>query len=449
MRGGAGGVLLTASGTGRRMNDSPERAERLRTLEHLTERLTLLSHVSTVLTTTLDVDEILRRLAKVIVPRLADWVAVILWSGNEIRRVTVTHRNGPKALPEDWAASLPPVPAIPRDPLPRALREGVAAILDPGEITAAHYSPLQARQDELFRRLGAESVLIAPLRTPREVLGSLTAVRVEPGCPYGPEDLEFLLDIAGRAALGIENAWLYDRQRTVAEAMQRHLVGPLPECERLRLEVRYVPAPRGSQVGGDWYDVFPLRNGSLAVAVGDVSGHDLRAASAMAQLRSILRAIAWDRDESPANIVGRVDSVMSNTTDAQLATMVFGRLEGDGDVPVRLHWISAGHPPPLLIAPGGPRYLEAGQDVLLGLDLPGAGRADAAESLPPGSTVLFYTDGLIESRTTSMHAGMPRLLRHAAALAHRPLPQLCDQLLARRPNDSADDVALLAVHVVR
>jgi hypothetical protein len=431
------------------MTESPERAERLRSLEDLTERLSLLSHVSTVLTTTLDVDEILRRLAKVIVPRLADWVAVILWSGDEIRRVTVTHRDGPKALPDDWDITMPPVPAIPRDPLPRALREGVAAILDPDEITAAPFSPLQARQDELFRRLGAESVLIVPLRTPREVLGSLTAARVEPGRPYCPDDLDFLLDIAGRAALGIENAWLFEQQRNVAEAMQRHLLGPLPENKRLRLEARYVPAPRGSQVGGDWYDVFPLPGGSLAVAVGDVAGHDLRAASAMAQLRSILRAIACDRDESPACVVGRVDSVMSHTADASLATLVFGRLEGDGGAPMRLRWTSAGHPPPLLIAPGGPRYLDAGQDVLLGLDLPGAGRADATEPLPPGSTVLFYTDGLVESRTSSIHAGMPRLLKQAAALAHRPLPPLCDQLVARRPSDCTDDVVLLAVHIVR
>ena len=426
-----------------------QRVGHLRSLEELTEQLALLNNVSTILTASLDVDEILKRLSQVIVPLLADWVTVILREGDEVRRVVVTHREGPGALPADWVGPIPPIPEYPLDPLARTLRRGVTAILGPDQIAATPHSALQAKQNELFRRLGAASVLMVPLQTPREVLGALTIVRTDPARPYDSADLHLASDIARRAALGVDNAKLYDQQRSIAQAMQHHLLSPLPHIDHLRLAARYRPAPQGSQVGGDWYDAFRLPDGSLAVAVGDVGGHDLQAAANMAQLRSNLRTLAWDHRESPGHIVGRLDSVMCHTSDTEIATVIFGRIQGGDDEPVRLCWTSAGHLPPLLIARGdGARYLEAGQDILLGLDTPPDARLDATEPLPPSSVLLFYTDGLVESVTSPLGGGLSRLLRHASSLNLLPIDELCDRLLTLIPDNSTDDIVLLAVEVL-
>jgi serine phosphatase RsbU (regulator of sigma subunit) len=141
---------------------------------------------------------------------------------------------------------------------------------------------------------------------------------------------------------------------------------------------------------------------------------------------------------------------MPAITTVPMATLVLAQVEGDPHTgPWTLHWTSAGHPPPLLLPPGGDaQYLEAGQGLVLGAPVgAGGGRPDATHPLPPGSTLLFYTDGLIEIPGSDLDTGLDRLRRHALALAHTPLDTLCDQLLARMPPGSTDDVALLALRL--
>ncbi|MGW7257738.1 PP2C family protein-serine/threonine phosphatase [Streptomyces sp. NPDC054834] len=178
-------------------------------------------------------------------------------------------------------------------------------------------------------------------------------------------------------------------------------------------------------------------------------GHDLTAAAGMAQLHGILRSLAWDRSGPTGAVVDRLDDAMHAITTVRMATLVLARVEGPETGPWTLRWTSAGHPPPLLLTPdGNARYLEAGQGLILGTHLGAGGhRPSAAHTLPPGSTLLLYTDGLIEVRGSDLDSGLSRLRRHALALAHEPLDTLCDQLSVQVPPGSTDDIALLALRL--
>lgn len=279
--------------------------------------------------------------------------------------------------------------------------------------------------------------------------GALTLARIGPDHPFDAEDLRVVGDIGRRVGLVIDNARRYGRQRAVAEAMQRNLLAPLPRHGRLRLAARYQPAPAGSQVGGDWYDAFEQPDGAMALVIGDVVGHDLTAAAGMAQLHGILRSLAWDHAGSPGAVVDRLDNALPAITTVTMATLILARVEGPDTGPWTLRWSSAGHPPPLLLTEDGQaRYLEAGQGLLLGAGLDVTEhRPDGTEPLPPRSTLLLYTDGLVEVPGSDLDTGLGRLRRHALALADEPLDRLCDELLSRTPAGTTDDVALLALRL--
>ncbi|GAA2418758.1 SpoIIE family protein phosphatase [Streptomyces glaucosporus] len=429
-----------------------EAEERPAGLLGLVERLALLAEATTTLSSTLEVENMLDRLAPLTVPRLADWMAVDLFTeeGELWRRRVVRQEEDGYARREDLEGPLPPVPLNSSLPPASVLRGAPSALVGPGDY-AAPDSGLAAVQGDLLRATGIRSAAVVPLRAPRRVLGSLTLGRAAHRRPFEVSELALADDIARRAALAMENAQLFERQRAVAETMQRHLLPHPPEIRGLELAVRYVPAPHASQVGGDWYDVFRLPDGTIALAIGDVVGHDLQAAASMAQVRNMLRAFAWDYGQPPSVVVGRLDQALVPLSDAPMATMLFARLEGAGDPeggPWTVRGTNAGHLPPLLISRDGQaRYLHGGHGALLGTGLE-TERTDALVSLPPLTTLVLYTDGLVEERRRSLDEGLARLRRHAAALADRPLDVFCDLLLERvRPPDNDDDVALLVVRV--
>ncbi|MGP3991986.1 SpoIIE family protein phosphatase [Streptomyces sp. 3N207] len=412
------------------------------------ERLALLAETTTTLTSTLDVEEALRRLTRLVVPRLADWAVIDLISpGEEVWRASVVHHEaGALVDREDLQGRMPPIPHESVMPLSRALRGAASALAGPENYQGPPDTGIAVAQRELFEATGMHSVAITPIRGVREVLGALTlgrSERIEPFC-----DLPLLEDIARRAGLALENARLYQRQRRVTETMQRHLLPQLPRVPGLEMAARYLAAPEASEVGGDWYDAFRLQDDTLAVAIGDVVGHDADAAASMAQVRNMLRAYAWSYQEPPSAIVDRLDQAVQHMTEASLATMIFARVECSGadHRGCQVRWTNAGHPPPLLVTHDGQaRFLNSSVDPLIGAELT-APRQDATEQLPPLSTLVFYTDGLIESRARSLGQGLSKLSRHAAALVHRPLDAFCDLLLERvRPADNDDDVAVLAL----
>ncbi|MFI9648273.1 SpoIIE family protein phosphatase [Streptomyces sp. NPDC052040] len=412
------------------------------------ERLALLAETTTQLTSTLDVDEALRRLLGLVVPRLADWAVIDqITERDEVWRTSVVHaENGVLVHRDDLQGPMPPVPEDSPMPLSRALRGVASTLTGPETYRGVPDSGLAVAQRRLFEETGMHSAAIAPIRGLREVLGALTLGRAERPEGFAPADLALLEDITRRAGLALDNARLYQRQRKVAETMQRHLLPQLPCLPGLGMTARYLPAPDASQVGGDWYDVFTLADGDTALAVGDVVGHDLDAAAGMAQLRNMLRAYAWSQKEPPSRILEWLDEAMTRLTDVPMATTVFARTALGDDGLWTLSWTNAGHPPPLLVTREGlTEYLTEGHGPLLGIRT-GRQRSDGTVVLPPESTLLLYTDGLVESPGHSLDEGLDRLRRHAAALAHRSLESFADQLLERtRPADNEDDVAVLAL----
>ncbi len=268
----------------------------------------------------------------------------------------------------------------------------------------------------------------------------------ERSSPWTPQELAEVRELRGHLLEA-----LYARSRSIvraAETLQRSLLSEPPSPAGVELAVRYVPATREAQVGGDWYDAFPQPDGSTVLVIGDVVGHDVQAAACMAQLRGLLRGIAFDSGESPARVLSRLDAAIEGLGLGAMATVLVARLERTGDA-ARLRWSSAGHLPPLVAGPDGTaRALTIERaGLLLGVDA-GAARTDAEELLADGSTLLLYTDGLVERREEGFDGGLDRLAVALTDLRTRPVEEVCDEVLARLvPEGAEDDIALLAVRL--
>ncbi|MFH8884305.1 SpoIIE family protein phosphatase [Streptomyces californicus] len=414
------------------------------------DRLALLADTTAQLIYNIDVDASLRRVVELLLPRLADWAVIdLITETDEVDRSLVVHAHADGlTVREDLQGPMPPVPASSPMPLSKALRGVASTLAGPRTYDAPPDSAVALEQRKLFTATGIETAAIAPVKGPSEVLGAITLGRTADHEPFTPADLDLLENIGRRMGIALENARHYQRQRRIAATMQRYLLPQLPRLTDVEMTARYLPAPDASHVGGDWYDAFPLPNGDTALVVGDVVGHDLEAAAGMAQLRNMLRAYTWAEDGPPHRTVERLDQAMGHITDVPMATLVLARLTADPAGGRTLSWTNAGHPPPLLLdSTGAARFLGEGRAILLGAAAHHA-RPDAHVRLPPGSTLLFYTDGLIESRRQPLDTGLRRLSEHAAALNHRQLDDFVDQLLVHsRPADNDDDVALLAIRI--
>jgi anti-sigma regulatory factor (Ser/Thr protein kinase) len=235
---------------------------------------------------------------------------------------------------------------------------------------------------------------------------------------------------------------VYEREHTIAETLQRSLLPErLPRIEGLEIAARYLPAGRGAAVGGDWYDALERADGRVALVVGDVVGHGLRAAATMGQLRNAFRAYGL-AEVSPAEVMARVNRLVMSGEEEAMATVLYLVLDREtGDIT----FASAGHPPPLVLAADGAHFLEGGRSVPVGAAEPGIFR-EATAVLPPGASLLLYTDGLVERRDTALEHRLDDLAE-AAGRAEGGLERLCDSVLASVLGEDvpSDDVALLAV----
>ncbi|MGZ6793976.1 MAG: PP2C family protein-serine/threonine phosphatase, partial [Mycobacteriales bacterium] len=297
---------------------------------------------------------------------------------------------------------------------------------------------------DAYDALGARSAIVVPLRARRQVLGVLAMFTSSSGRTYRQDDLEIAADLARRAGLTVDNARLYQREHDVAEALQNSMLPTIPDVDGLSIGKRYLPSHGTGQVGGDWYDVLPLPDGHVGIAVGDVMGHDMTAAAAMGQLRSVLRSYAW-QGGSPPQVLNRLDDLVQGLGMAQLATAFYARLEVASG---RLHYANAGHLPPVVRDPDGQvRFLEGAQSVLVGA-VPDAERTEDVTALAPGSVLVLYTDGLVEDRDRDLDDGLV-LLADALRAAPDDAEGICDALTtALSTATRADDVALLVVKVL-
>lgn len=286
--------------------------------------------------------------------------------------------------------------------------------------------------------LGAAVLVAVPLVSEGRLLGSLAAgYRTRPA----PDD-ELLARITTMAAQALGRARKYERERATAELLQRDLMLPsVPTIERLEVGLFYRPA-RADLVGGDWYDVIPLRDSRVLFVTGDVAGHGVSAATTMAMLRQGARALVAQRPP-PDALLDQLSDVV-HTTDNKITTLVVAVVDIDRRT---VTWSSAGHPPPLLVAADGRGHWLAGPSrpplgvrsstpTLLG-----------TEAMPAGTTLVLYTDGLVERRGESVDVGLARLAALSGELAARPLADLERTLSPLLAGGARDDVAALAVRI--
>jgi PAS domain S-box-containing protein len=238
-----------------------------------------------------------------------------------------------------------------------------------------------------------------------------------------------------------------EREHRIAETLQRSLLPDrLPEIPGVLLAARYVPATSDMEIGGDWYDVVQLADGRVGLAIGDVAGHGLRAASTMGQMRMALRVCALE-ERSPTRVVTRLRHLAHGLLDADFATLVYLVFDPDSGT---VRFANAGHPPPLIVrGPEGASYLEGGLGPPLGaVGFPDR-HLDVTYQLAAGSTLFLFTDGLVERRGATIRDGLDRLKTLVTA-SDEDLEAMCDQLLiAMVGDDVSDDVALLALRPIR
>ncbi|MFF3904733.1 PP2C family protein-serine/threonine phosphatase [Streptomyces sp. NPDC001848] len=277
-----------------------------------------------------------------------------------------------------------------------------------------------------------------------EIYGDLYLSERRDGRPFDVHDENIVVALAGAAGIAIENVHLFEQVRTASEKFQRLLLPALPDLRPFTAAAIYRPAAEPSRLGGDWYDAILLPDDAVAVVIGDVVGHDLEAAAAMASTRNMLRALLFDRCTPPSAILAQLDRTLQGITDTPVTTTNLARIEPDGPG-WRLHWSAAGHVPPLVIAPGRKaEYLFAEPGLPLGVDTEQA-RPDHIHPLPPGSTVVLFTDGLVEHPHRPIDECLDELSGVATAHAGLPLEDLVQTLADHAPSDGHDDMAILAL----
>ncbi|MGW1744657.1 PP2C family protein-serine/threonine phosphatase [Streptomyces sp. NPDC002092] len=376
--------------------------------------LTFLANASAVVTASLDHETIVRRLPELLVPEYASEVDVWLFDKEE--QAAGKGRHSAAAV--------------------------AAARTDRPQHAGPHRGGLPGTDDLPPSALSPDRPLLCIPLTVRRSLGVLTLAA--PGDRFDADTSLMLFELARRVAIGLDNALRYEQHRDTAEELQRAQLTDLPTADGLHLAARYLPATRGLNIGGDWYDAFFQPDGSLLTVIGDVTGHGLRAAVIMGQLRTALRAYAIE-ETSPAQILTRLHRMLCHQQPNLYATAMIARFRPDD---LQVTWAAAGHPPAVLRAPGGAvRVLDDRPGVMLGVPIPFE-YTDHTTEIEPGSTLVLYTDGLIERRTQGMDAGIELLSKTLAALHEPDLEDLdaCSESLLKplvHESERDDDVCLL------
>jgi PAS domain S-box-containing protein len=432
------------------------------------ERLAILSEASTRIGSTLDLTQTGQELADLAVPLLADIAVVDLMEsvpfglepsariGTTSGRRPVLRRAGVAAVDlgvlgltavREEVIHVPPTSSF-----GAALRTGrshLEAVLDTHAGPWVDHDPTRAQK---VRDSGIHSLMVVPIRARRCVLGLAVFGRSEEPTPFQEDDLLLAEELVTRAALSLDNALQYARQRTAALTLQRDLL-PHHVGGGAALDVasRYVPADTDHGVGGDWFDVIKLSGARVALVVGDVVGHGINAAATMGRLRTAVRTLA-DMELPPHELLAHLDDTVRRLSEEDAdapdqapaavgATCLYAVYD---PVTRRCTMARAGHPPPAIIDPQGRvAFLDMPSGAPLGLGLGLVPFESVELELPEGTLLALYTDGLVESRDDDIDVGLNRL---GAALAETgsSLEDLCSQAIETLPTQSpADDVTLL------
>ncbi len=418
-------------------------------------RLALLAEASTRLAESLEPRQVLERLTNLVVPALGQWVVVALGAETNAR---LRGQDGPVDPARVYVVQTAHADAEQREEftaVAAALRLSTADPMGAGAAVRTGLPEwLPELTDDALAGLLVDGVappawkgarvraLTVPLANRGRVLGAVTVGGMTVDAPAGgPVDRALLTDLAGRAAVALDNALLYGAERRTGLTLQRSLLPrEVPAVAGLRTAARYLPGTSGAFVGGDWYQGVKVGDG-LVLTMGDVMGHGMRSAARMGQLRAIVATLALE-GHGPARLLRRLAASVDVLLDLELATVLVAAYDSGART---LTIASAGHPPPLL-APltGQPRFLDVEPGPPLGtFAFP---YDEVVVDVRPGDTLVLYTDGLVENRYESLDVGLERL-RSALADVQLPPEEVCDHVLERlgRGGGGDDDVALLVL----
>ncbi|MCW2935503.1 MAG: putative sensor protein [Actinomycetia bacterium] len=419
-----------------------EQAARL-AAEAAQDQLALLLDATNLVAATGNHQELRQRLARLLVPTVADCCVVLPLTAQRVLRVAaMVHRNPAKAaILEELRA----IDVLPDGPLLQAaltqastqLVTDISAMM-PGGTRAAREAV------DILKRAGLESMAVMPLLIGPRPAGVVVLGRDHGRPRFTETDVAVIEELGRRMAAGIANVEAFAREHTVAETLQRALMPDAPpKIAGLDVAVRYLPATGGVHVGGDWYDVFPLGHDRVALAIGDVAGHSIGSASIMGQIRSLLRGYTLEHP-APADVLRRTNAAVCQLLPDAVATAFYAVLDlSTGD----LAYANAGHPPALVDSGDGqPGYLNGAPGAMLGASVDTDYTAHHGR-LVPGARLLLYTDGLIEDRRRDITEGFSALARAMRPSPTQTAERTCQfvQTAMLGSGTRADDVCILAI----
>jgi hypothetical protein len=382
-----------------------------------------------------------------VVPSLADYCTVFLPTADGMLLASsLSHRGRSRTR---LLSALREYPVSPAGPLmvQRAFSTGSTQLSRDVAREATAWTGTEPNEIGIVNLMHPRSAIATPLLGPRGPVGVIVLGRGARRTRFGETDVPVIEELGRRLTVGLANTDAFAREHDIAETLQRALLpDALPEIPGLDIAVRYLPATEGADVGGDWYDAFPLAGGLVGLVTGDVAGHSVASASIMGQVRSLLRGYAID-DPAPARVLERANTAVTSLLPDVLASVVYAVLDpATGD----LSYANAGHPPPLIAAAAGhAEYLDDAAGTMLGA-CAGTTFAAARRLLRPGTRLLFYTDGLIEDRHRDITDGLAVLADTLRRSAPGSAAQTCATVhaallgTARRHDDACLLTARLA-----
>ncbi|MEU9288946.1 SpoIIE family protein phosphatase [Streptomyces sp. NPDC048275] len=430
------------------------------------ERLALLSEARSHIGTSLDIMRTAQEITEVAVPRFADFVSIDVLNPAFEGKMPSPSLPGPDALrraahrsafehslfaglPNPGESHTPPQSS----PIAQCLADDRAVMYNAEAPEIVRWLAEDPAPAALADAFGTRSVIAVPIRAPGVLpLGAALFVRTASREPFGRDDLTVTENLVARAALCLDNARRFTRERGISLALQRNLLPHGPTMHpAIETAVRYVPAGDGTEAGGDWFDVIPLPGARVGLVIGDVVGHGINAAATMGRLRTAVRTLA-DIDLPPDELLTHLDDIVTHDEGEQS-----GEAGATGEIPGEIgatcvyavydpvsgtcSLARAGHPAPVLVHPDGTSSvidLPPGPPLGLG-SLP----FEATElTLPEGSLLALFTDGLLDTRGRDVEQAVSDL-RRALTQPASSLDALADSVLNTGPGPYADDIALV------
>jgi serine/threonine-protein kinase RsbW len=428
---------------GRQAGQALERARLHEETKRQAERAAFLLEAAKLLAGAADVRDTVDRLADLAVERLADLCVIDLVGEEGFVRSAARHRDPGMQHLADAVGERPLTSRRDTHPGVRALREGRTQwvrSMGPGYLATIAADDDHAGVGE---QMDLAAVVAVPLIADGRRLGVVTLCADRSRGAFTAADVEVAEQLGLQVALVVAKAQRYELDVRTSHTLQANLLPPdPPELPGLSTAVRYLAATYGVEVGGDFYDVVQLPGDQVAMAVGDVVGHDITAAATMGQLNSVYRALLVDRP-TPSAVIDRLQASWSLLGLQRMATALFATLDPSTG---QLRIASAGHLPPLLITPGHAEFLPVTPSRMLGAPQAPAPAVEWAGVLPVGATLVLFTDGLVESRSADIDRGLAHLIAAAVDARTSDPDELCDRLLADLTGaHRADDIALLAL----